>query len=57
MRTNIRNNSYRKHEDDTSLTSIFPAPADLSLEELLLKALLKNIPIFLVTTCLIFLVA
>jgi len=59
MNTNIRSHSDRTHQHDVSMgfPSIYPSPTDLSIEHLIMKALLKNIPIFLVSICLIFLVA
>jgi len=59
MNTDIHNHSDPTHHNDVSmgLSSIYPSPADPSIEQLIVKALLKNIPIFLITICLIFLVA
>lgn len=57
MRTDIHDHSDQTQDDELSLSSIFPAPADPSLGELILRALFKNIPVFLITICLIFLVA
>lgn len=57
MRADIHSHSEREQQDDMSLSSIFPTPADPSIGELFLKALLKNVPVFLITMCLIFMVA
>lgn len=58
MNTDIQSHSDRTQADDSiDLSSIFPSSVDLSFGHLIAKALLKNIPIFLITICLIFLVA
>jgi hyperosmotically inducible protein len=59
MNTDIRNHFNRAHQNDISMEfqSIYPSPVNLSIEQLIMKALLKNIPVFLVAIGLIFLVA
>ncbi|GGY77796.1 hypothetical protein GCM10011613_22970 [Cellvibrio zantedeschiae] len=57
MNTDIHSHSDRTHEDDLDLSSIYPSPVELSLGQIIAKALLKNIPLFLITICLIFMVA
>lgn len=59
MNISIHSDSNRANTHDVSmgLSSIYPSPIDLSLGELIMKALLKNIPVFLIAMCLIFMVA
>jgi len=58
MNTHIHDHSDRTHEDDSlDLSTIYPMPDELSFNKIVAKALLKNIPLFLITLCLIFLVA
>jgi len=39
------------------LSSVYPAPANLSLSQLFIRALFKNVPVFLITLGLIMLLA
>lgn len=56
MNTNIRDHSDQTQQD-LDLSTIYPMPDELSFNKIVAKALLKNIPLFLITLCLIFLVA
>jgi len=59
MNSNIHSDSDRIHQDNIPLgiQPIYPMAVDLSIGHLFVKALLKNIPVFLISLCLIFLVA
>lgn len=63
MNTEIKNSPNRVPLDDSTpmssqcLTSAYPYPVNPSIEQIIMKALLKNIPVFLLTVSLIFLVA
>lgn len=56
MNTNIHDHSDQTQQD-LDLSTIYPMPDELSFNKIVAKALLKNIPLFLITLCLIFLVA
>jgi len=59
MNTDIYDHSNSEHSNENSMdiSSIYPSPAEQSLGTLFAKALLKNIPVFLIAICLIFMVA
>lgn len=58
MNTHIHDHSEQSHMDeDLDLSVIYPSPEKMPLSKILLKALLKNVPLFIVTLCLIFLVS
>jgi hypothetical protein len=59
MNAHLHSHSNSANTQDflMDLSSIYPSPADPSLGELIIKALLKNVPMFLIATCLIFMVA
>jgi len=59
MNTHDYSQFDQEHQNDehVELIPICPHSKNLSISDLILKALLKNIPIFLIATCLIFLVA
>lgn len=58
MNTRIHDHSEQPHMDeDLDLSAIYPSPDEMPLSKILLKGLLKNVPLFVVTLCLIFLVS
>ncbi len=58
MNTRVHDHSEQLHvNNELDMSSIYPAPEEVPISKIVVKALLKNIPLFLVTLCLIFLVS
>lgn len=57
MTTHIHNDSEATQANEVNLNTVYPSPADLSIGKIIVKALLKNVPLFLFTLCLILVVS
>lgn len=59
---NTRVNNYEHSQqtqavNEVDLSSIYPSPEDVPMSKIFFKALLINVPLFLVTLCLILLLS